>query len=148
MEAKSSRPSDKNGWPLTGYPQNSDAINARNAVLGISRIYHICEHSNILLWFTLLLKELNQGEEVVGVEINTALYILTLKPAFEICHRLHTVKPTFLNGLKPASFYFLSYNKHHKFDYKWLKCRWCSLDSNPGRQDGRLRRIHWAMATT
>ena len=26
------------------------------------------------------------------------------------------------------------------------KHRWCAWDSNPGRQDGRHRRIHWAMA--
>ena len=26
------------------------------------------------------------------------------------------------------------------------KHRWCAWDSNPGRQDGRHRQIHWAMA--
>ena len=28
----------------------------------------------------------------------------------------------------------------------WLKRKWCAWDSNPGQQDGRCRRIHWAMA--
>ena len=28
----------------------------------------------------------------------------------------------------------------------WKKHRWCAWDSNPGRQDGRRRWIHWAMA--
>ena len=28
----------------------------------------------------------------------------------------------------------------------WKKHRWCAWDSNPGRQDGRCRWIHWAMA--
>ena len=30
--------------------------------------------------------------------------------------------------------------------YKLKKSRWCAWDSNPGRQYGRHRRIHWAMA--
>ena len=33
-----------------------------------------------------------------------------------------------------------------KFDYQWLKHRWCAWDSNPGKQDGRRRWIHWAKA--
>ena len=28
----------------------------------------------------------------------------------------------------------------------WKKRRWCAWDSNPGRQDGRRRQIHWAIA--
>ena len=28
----------------------------------------------------------------------------------------------------------------------WKKRRWCAWDSNLGRQDGRRRRIHWAIA--
>ena len=35
--------------------------------------------------------------------------------------------------------YSLNYNN-------WKKHRWCTWDSNPGRQDGRLRQIHWTMA--
>ena len=27
----------------------------------------------------------------------------------------------------------------------WKKRRWCAWDSNPGREDGRCRQIHWAM---
>ena len=34
----------------------------------------------------------------------------------------------------------------HMAQFKLIKCRWCAWDSNPGRQDGRRRRIHWAMA--
>ena len=28
----------------------------------------------------------------------------------------------------------------------WNKHRWCAWDSNPGWQDGRRRKIHWAIA--
>ena len=28
----------------------------------------------------------------------------------------------------------------------WKKHRWCAWDSNLGKQDGRCKRIHWAMA--
>ena len=31
------------------------------------------------------------------------------------------------------------------YSLKLKKHRWCAWDSNPGRQDGRRRRIHWAM---
>ena len=62
-------------------------------------------------------------------------------------------KKAFLNGLNPASYfvYFGSFlTSHgqikHKFDYKWKKRRWHAWESNPGRQDGRRRWIHWAMA--
>ena len=30
--------------------------------------------------------------------------------------------------------------------FKLKKRRWCAWDSNPGRHDGRRRRIHWAIA--
>ena len=30
------------------------------------------------------------------------------------------------------------------FAFVFLKHRWCAWDSNPGQQDGRHRRIHWA----
>ena len=31
------------------------------------------------------------------------------------------------------------------FDHMWIKLRWRVWDLNPGRQDGRCRRFHWAM---
>ena len=34
-----------------------------------------------------------------------------------------------------------------QFKCKLKKHRWCAMGSNPGLQDGRCRRIHWAMAT-
>ena len=51
----------------------------------------------------------------------------------------------FLNGPIPASFsvYFRLFNT---LQFKLKKCRWCAWESNPGRQDGRRERIHWAMA--
>ena len=34
----------------------------------------------------------------------------------------------------------------HNSNLNWKKRRWCAWDSNPGRQDGRRKRIHWATA--
>ena len=54
---------------------------------------------------------------------------------------------------KPGSFLFIfvlfvHYNDKYivKLDWIWKKCRLCAWDSNPGPQDGRCRRIHWAMS--
>ena len=53
----------------------------------------------------------------------------------------------FLNGPIPASFcLFSSFSKRHKSNINWLKRWWCAWDSNPGWQDGRHTRIHWAIA--
>ena len=50
----------------------------------------------------------------------------------------------------PASFCLFSFFSHSNSNsndkYKLKKHRWCAWDSNPGRQDGRRRRIHWAIA--
>ena len=53
----------------------------------------------------------------------------------------------FLNGPIPASFsiYFRLFNTL-QFKLKLKKHRWCAWDLNPGRQDGRRKRIHWATA--
>ena len=44
-----------------------------------------------------------------------------------------------------------SFSQHNDtysaIDYNWKKRRWCAWDSNPGPQDVRRRRIHWAMAS-
>ena len=32
------------------------------------------------------------------------------------------------------------------YNLNWKKHRWCAWESNPGRQDGRRERIHWATA--
>ena len=50
---------------------------------------------------------------------------------------------------RPIFVYFCSlftWQIENKFDYNWYKHRLCAWDSNPGRQDGKCRRIHWAMA--
>ena len=59
----------------------------------------------------------------------------------------------FLNGPIPASFWFFrSFNIPNQMtniqfeQYKLKKRIWCAWDMNPGRQDGRCRRNHWAMA--
>ena len=44
------------------------------------------------------------------------------------------------------SFFSTQWHYGTEFDYK--KHRWFAWDSNPGRQDGRRRRIHWAMAAS
>ena len=54
------------------------------------------------------------------------------------------------NGKKPGLFLFIfvrfTWQIKHNFYHKWKNRRWCAWDSNPVRQDGRCRRIHWAMA--
>ena len=58
-----------------------------------------------------------------------------------------TAANLFFKWAKPASFLFIfvlfstQWQYSTKFDYK--KRRWCAWDSNPGRQNGRRRRIHW-----
>ena len=55
----------------------------------------------------------------------------------------------FKKWAKPGLFLFIfilfKWQIYHKY-YIWKKCRWCAWDSNLGRQDGRRRQIHWAMA--
>ena len=59
-----------------------------------------------------------------------------------------TVYLTASSANKPGLFLFIfvlfSTQWHYstKFDYK--NHRWCPWDLNPGRQDGRCKRIHWA----
>ena len=43
-------------------------------------------------------------------------------------------------------FSFFSHSNSNDKYIIWKKHRWCALDSNPGRLDGRRRWIHWAMA--
>ena len=48
---------------------------------------------------------------------------------------------------RPLLVYFRSFHIPIQMTNKnWKKHRWCAWDSNPGGQDGRCRRIHWAMA--
>ena len=35
---------------------------------------------------------------------------------------------------------------YNLYNINWKKHSWCAWDLNPGWQDGRRRRIHWAMA--
>ena len=65
--------------------------------------------------------------------------------------QMTTQLPTFFlkNGVIQASIsvYFRLFNMSQlKFKIKLIKHRWCTWDSNPGRQDGRCRLIHWATA--
>ena len=60
----------------------------------------------------------------------------------------------FLNGPNPTSFLFIFVLFSHRMDkystnltiIESQKHWWHASESNPGRQDGRRRRIHWAMA--
>ena len=40
----------------------------------------------------------------------------------------------------------LKWQVYNLNDINWKKHRWCAWDLNPGQQDWRRRRIHWAMA--
>ena len=53
---------------------------------------------------------------------------------------------SYKNRPMPASFYLFSSFSHYNFNNTiWKKHRWCARYSNPRLQDGRRRRIHWAM---
>ena len=60
-------------------------------------------------------------------------------------HLSFAVSKTF--GPNPASFSSFSQYKdlHITINYKWIKRRCCAWDKNPEYQDGRCRRIHWAI---
>ena len=48
---------------------------------------------------------------------------------------------------RPLFVYFRSFHIPIQMtNINWKKHRWCAWDSNPGQQDGRRRRIHWAIA--
>ena len=53
-----------------------------------------------------------------------------------------------LNGPIPASFSFFYFRPFQMIQLNifWCKRICCAWDSSPGRQDGRCRRFHWAMA--
>ena len=51
----------------------------------------------------------------------------------------------FKKWANPGLYWFLVFSTlHHSKNL--LKHTWCAWDSNPGRQNGRLRRIQWAIA--
>ena len=49
------------------------------------------------------------------------------------------------NKQKEALLFIFVFSTWHISNINWFKHRWCAWDSNPGRQDGRCRQIHWAM---
>ena len=69
----------------------------------------------------------------------------------QLCHNHCSLVVFFLKKwAKPSLFFvcfFVLFTRQivHK-NYNWLKLSWCAWGSNLGRQDGRCRRIHWAMA--
>ena len=50
------------------------------------------------------------------------------------------------NGPIPASFPVFIFVFSTRYNLNWKKRRWCAWESNPGQQDGRHERIHWATA--
>ena len=50
------------------------------------------------------------------------------------------------NWANPGLFLFIFVFFTLHISMNWWKHRWCAWDLNPGWQDGRRRRIHWAMA--
>ena len=52
-----------------------------------------------------------------------------------------------LKWAKPGLFCLYSFLSHDKYSTNTIsdkKHRWCAWNSNPGRQDGKHRKIHWA----
>ena len=47
---------------------------------------------------------------------------------------------------RPLFLFIFVFSTRYNLNWNWKKHRWCAWDSNPGRQDGRSKRIHWAMA--
>ena len=52
---------------------------------------------------------------------------------------------TFWNWANPGLFWFIFVLFTSQFQFKLKKRSCCAWDSNPGSQDDRRRRIHWAM---
>ena len=52
-----------------------------------------------------------------------------------------------VNGTTNTIFVFSTCHNLNS-NWNWLKRRWCDWDSNPGRQNGRRRQIHWATAAS
>ena len=50
-----------------------------------------------------------------------------------------------LNGHSWPLFVLFSSISHHNFRKHWIKRRCCAWNSNPAPQNGRHRRIHWAI---
>ena len=71
---------------------------------------------------------------------NSKLRFDTSRPHFTLFFRK-------MGQTRPLFVYFRLFRRQikHLFDNKWYKSRRSTLDSNLGRQDGRRRRIHWAM---
>ena len=72
------------------------------------------------------------------------IWILEMTRLGHFLEIYHCIAYEFFNGPIPASF-FIFYSCHNS-NIKWEKRRWWAWDSNLGQQDGRRRRILWAMA--
>ena len=64
-------------------------------------------------------------------------YLFRLETIF---FKMGQSRPLFLFIIVFSTCYKLNSNLN------WWKHRWCAWDPNPGWQDGRRKRIHWAMA--
>ena len=47
---------------------------------------------------------------------------------------------------RPLFLFIFVFSTSYNLNSNWKKRRWCAWDSNPGWQDGRRERIHWATA--
>ena len=47
---------------------------------------------------------------------------------------------------RPLFLFIFVFSTCYNLNSNWKKRRWCAWDLNPGRQDGRHKRIHWATA--
>ena len=67
------------------------------------------------------------------------------------CH-MNVHKFHFINGSNPVPLLFIFVLFSTQLQMlcniycKWKKYWWCAWDLNPGQENGRLRRVHWAMA--
>ena len=98
---------------------------------------------NYNLW-RLCLCYMWQGRHEIYAYFSTlTLLCLQLKLKLSICGIFY-----FFKWANPGLFWFIFvFSTLHKSMHRW-KQKWCVWDWNPGRQDGRRRRIHWAMAAT
>ena len=77
-------------------------------------------------------------------------YLLVSKSSHYLSSSIGTVlilqKYLLIDLSRPLFNYFCLFHMTRFKNINWKKCRWWASDSNPGKQNGRHRRIHWAMA--
>ena len=82
-------------------------------------------------------------------DVVTVDFIVTRRKRFTDQNRTFKASDIFLKiGNSWPRFVYFRLFHIIKINLNWYKHRWCAWDSNPGHQDGKRRRVHWAMAAS